>query len=170
MNRKSLILLAGLGCFLLSGCARFVDVPDFVPSASRQAVVRWQINVSVTTFDAVIARSTEGAAALDLYKGSPSPVLSVRLSPSGRATVKGPAAKRSWSGERSSAPPEIDLLLAIVALYASEGSLPPGTRELHSQNMRVAFTKTGRALVAVSARSTDLASVISLEFQKPSAR
>ncbi len=157
-------------CLLLTGCAQFVEVPDFVPSASRQALVRWQIDTVVTTFDAVIARSAGGAAALDLYKGSPAPVLSVRLSPDGHATVKGPAAKRSWSGERSSAPPEIDLLLAIAALYTTEDSLPSGTRELHSQNMRVAFTKTDRGLVVVSARSTDLPSVISLEFQKPSGR
>jgi len=167
---KPLIPLAGLVCLLLPGCAQFVEVPDFVPAASRQALVRWQVDASMTTFDAVIARSAAGAAALDLYKGSPAPVLSVRLAPNGRATVKGPAAKRTWSGERSSAPPEIDLLLAIVALYASEDSLPSGTRELHSQNMRVAFTKAGRALVVVTARSTDLPSVISLEFQKPSAR
>lgn len=164
MLTKSLILF---GCLLLSGCARLVEIPDFVPSASRQAVVRWQVNSAVTTFDAVIARSAAGAAALDLYKGSPSPVLSVRLASDGLATVKGPAAKRSWSGERSAAPPEIDLLLALVALFSNEDSLPAGTREVHSHNMRVAFTKVGRELVVVTARSSDLPSIISLDFQKP---
>ncbi len=166
MLAKSLIPLAGIASVLILGCAQFEEVADFVPAASRQAVVRWQINASATTFDAVIARSADGAAALDLYKGSTAPVLSARLSPDGRATMKGPAAKRSWSGERSSAPPEIDLLLAIIALYASEDSLPVGTRELHSQNMRVAFTKVGPKLVAISARSADLPSAISLEFPK----
>jgi hypothetical protein len=151
----------------MSGCARLVEIPDFVPSASRQAVVRWQVNASATTFDAVIARSAAGAAALDLYKGSPAPVLSVRLAPDGRASVKGPAAKRSWSGERSAAPPEIDLLLALVALFSNEESLPSGTRELHAHNMRVAFTKIGRELVVASARSADLPSVITLDFRKP---
>lgn len=170
MCTKPLPLLTGLACFLLSGCAQFEEVADFVPSASRQAIVRWQIDLAVTTFDAVMARSASGTAALDLYKGSPTPVLSVRLAPDGRATVKGSAAKRSWSGERSNAPPEIDLLLAILALYASEDSLPPGTKELHAHNMRVAFTKVGRELVALSARSTDLPSAISLEFRKDAAR
>jgi len=164
MLSKSLILI---GCLVLSGCAQMVEIPDFVPSASRQAVVRWQVNASVTTFDAVIARSAAGAAALDLYKGSPAPVLSVRLAPDGLATVKGPAAKRSWSGARSAAPPEIDLLLALVALFSNEDSLPAGTKEVHSHNMRVAFTKVGKKLVVASARSADLPSVISLDFQKP---
>lgn len=159
--------MAGAASLLLVGCASFEDIPDFTPSSSRQAVVRWQVNAAITTFDAVIARSARGDAALDLYKGSPAPVLSVRLAADGRATVKGPAAKRSWSGERSNAPPEIDLLLALVALYASEDSLPAGTREMHAHNMNMAFTKAGRGLVVVSARSTDVPSVISLDFQKP---
>jgi len=148
----------------MASCAPRTEIPSFTPSASARASLQWKTGRSSTQFEAVFARSAEGLAALDLYKGAPSPVLSVRMTPSGDASISGPAARRSWHGNRSTAPPELTLLLAILSLYTSEESLTSGSQEMHMPTHQIAYSKPARRLTGISARSLDVEAVITVEF------
>jgi hypothetical protein len=160
-------ILRALGLCLglaLTSCAPISEQVPIQPVSSRRAALEWKAGSSTTIFEAVFARSAEGAGALDLYKGSPSPVLSLRLSPKGFASMHGSAAKRSWQGDRAEAPPEISLLLAALSLYMNEKALPSGAREMHTGNLRAVFSKSETALTGASFRSIDAPAVITVQF------
>ncbi len=86
------------------------------------------------------------------------------MTPSGEASISGPAARRSWQGNRSTAPPELTLLLAILSLYTNEDSLTPGAQEMHMPAHQIAYSKPARRLTGISARSQDMEAVITVEF------
>lgn len=136
----------------LAGCAGR-DVIDVVPDTSTTAQVRVQNGRSAAMFDAVFARSSGGDAALDLRKGGPSPVASLRLAKDGRASFKGFG--RKWNGYRSDAPPLIAPLFTLAFLYSTEGTIPDGAREVMAPNMRVAVDAEGGRLKSAAVASAD---------------
>lgn len=127
-------------------------LPEFKPAASRKAVVRVGNVEGRAAFEAVFARSAKSAGAIDLYKGGPAPVLRLRVLPDGRGFAQGPQ-KEVWSGQRLFAPAPLKPLLAMAAVYVDEEKLPEGSREVHTQDIRIAVDVSGGALRAISAAS-----------------
>lgn len=164
---KTLLSIVGIlfAVVFLTSCSSAPKIA-FLADESRRATLLWQVNQSKTRFEAVFARSRAGGAAIDLFKGTATPVLSLRLEPDAQASVEGPAVKRAWSGHRASAPPEIALLLSLAALYAGEESLPAGERQVLSQNIEILFFKNRTGIVSAAARSTDVPAVIRVEFER----
>ncbi|GAB4165809.1 MAG: hypothetical protein Fur0032_02810 [Terrimicrobiaceae bacterium] len=149
------ILLIGLavaGWGGLVGCAGREKI-DVVPVTSTTGQVRVQNGRSAVIFDAVFAKSAGGDVALDLRKGGPSPVASLRLSKDGRASFSGFG--RKWSGFRSDAPPLIAPLFTLAFLYSTEATIPDGAREVMAPNMRVAVDAEGGHLKSAGVASVD---------------
>lgn len=149
----------------LVACAATTPPPNIVPAASTNAVLQWVTPEGSTIFDAVFARSSDGAVAMDLYKGGPARIAGFLLLPDGRAWATGTESKRLWSGRRESAPARLGQPLAMAALYANEEELPDGNREIHSSGMRTAVEIRSGRLRSASVASMDTPSVISASFR-----
>jgi hypothetical protein len=150
---NALRVVALLFAMGLAGCVTPPGkMPDFKPEVSRKALVRIGNVEGRTTFEAVFARSAKAVGAIDLYKGGPAPVLRLRVLPDGRGFVEGPQNAR-WSGQRMFAPAPLRPLLTMAAVYADESKLPEGSREVHSQNMRIAVDVDDGKIRAISAAS-----------------
>ena len=132
---------AGAVLLALGGCATQQPEP-LRPSFTRRAQVVAQNPGGRIRFDGIFARDSQGAAALDLYKGGVAPVAALRIAPEGSASFHLRAEGRSWRGSREKAPASILPLLEILALFAREQSLEDGQREIR--------LPTHRAIVEVS--------------------
>mgnify|MGYP000861754584 CR=1 FL=1 len=156
---------AALLALTAAGCATRSDLEAFRPASSERAVVRWQRSDAVINCDAVCARSSEGVAAVRLYKESPTALVEFRLQPDGHFSASGNLAGRGWSGPAENAPAPLSVWAAWLGAYAHAADLPVGMKEIHSPANRMAFVKSEDKLESLSVASTDSAEAVNVVFR-----
>ncbi|MGA7213799.1 MAG: hypothetical protein WBX20_06290 [Terrimicrobiaceae bacterium] len=149
---------------LLANCSTTRDEADFNAVSSEKALIRWQPKRVSLVYDAVCARSKDGAILVRLYKQSPTPLAEFRLESGNDFVAKGRMAGRGWTGPVSRAPPNFSAWIAFLAAYKESAGLETGARKGQDSAIRVAYTKSGGKLKALTVSNTATGEVISAVF------
>jgi hypothetical protein len=149
---------------LFTGCSATRELTAFEAASSEKAIIRWQRKGVSLVCDAVCARSQNGAVLVRLYKQSPAPLVEFRLESESYFAAKGRLAGRGWAGPAPGAPTTFSSWIAFLTGYQESASLETGARQLQTAATRVAYTKSGGKLKALSVSNTDTGEVISAVF------
>ena len=149
---------------LFAGCSATRELTAFEAASSEKALIRWQRKGVSLVCDAVCARSKNGAVLVRLYKQSPAPLAEFRLGPENYFAAKGRLAGRGWSGPAPGAPATFSSWIAFLAGYQESAFLETGARQVQTAATRVAYTKSGGKLKALSVSNIDTGEVISAVF------
>ena len=149
---------------LFAGCSATRELTTFETASSEKALIRWQRKGVSLVCDAVCARSKNGAVLVRLYKQSPAPLAEFRLGSENYFAAKGRLAGRGWSGPAPGAPATFSSWIAFLAGYQESAFLETGARQVQTAATRVAYTKSGGKLKALSVSNTDTGEVISAVF------
>ena len=149
---------------LFAGCSATLELTAFEASSSEKALIRWQRKGVSLVCDAVCARSKNGAVLVRLYNQSPAPLAEFRLGPENYFAAKGRLAGRGWAGPARGAPATFYSWIAFLAGYQESAFLETGARQVQTAATRVAYTKSGGKLKALSVSNTDTGEVISAVF------
>jgi hypothetical protein len=150
---------------LFAGCSATRELTAFEAASSEKALIRWQRKRVSLVCDAVCARSQNGAVLVRLYKQSPTPLAEFRLEPGNYFAAKGRLAGRGWAGPPPRAPTAFSSWIAFLAAYQESAGLETGARQIQTAATRIAYTKTGGKLKALSVLDTGTGEVISAVFK-----
>ena len=149
---------------LFAGCSATHELTPFEAASSEQALIRWKRKGVSLVCEAVCARSAN-AVLVRLYKQSPTPLVEFRLEPENYFTAKGRLAGRGWAGPGPGAPAIFSSWIAFLTAYQESASLETGARQVRTAPIRVAYTKAGGKLKALSVSNTDTGDAISAVFK-----
>lgn len=150
MISRLLLVLFG---FWLAGCASGPTEHPFRAQVSQNATIRWQRADTTLHCEAVFARAVDGRVQVHLFKGTPKPVLSLDLSPSGDLAASGKLARFGWMGPFTSAPMPLLGWAHLLRAYQASATWPDGQSELHSPDVRTAITIVGGKPEVISVAS-----------------
>jgi hypothetical protein len=146
---------------LFAGCAATSDLASFEAASSEKALVRWYRKGISLLCDAVCARSANGAVLVRLYKQSPAPLAEFRLEPEDYFVARGRLAGRGWAGPATDAPAIFSSWIAFLKAYRASAGISAGSRQLQTDEMRIASTKSGGKLRTLNVSNTRTGEVIS---------
>jgi hypothetical protein len=149
---------------LLAGCQATEELVDFQAVTSEKALIRWYRKGTSLVYEAVCARSSNGAVLVRLYKQSPSPLGEFRLEPKDHFLARGRLAGRGWQGPSSEAPAKFSSWIAFLGAYRESAGFGGGARQFYTAAARVSYTKSGGKLKALSVSNTKPREVISAVF------
>jgi hypothetical protein len=149
---------------LFAGCSATRELPAFETASSEKALIRWQRKGVSLVCDAVCARSQNGAVLVRLYKQSPAPLAEFRLEAENYFAARGRLAGRGWAGPAPGAPTTFSSWIAFLTGYQESAGLETGARQVQTAAARVAYTKSGGKLKALSVSNTETGEVISAVF------
>jgi hypothetical protein len=149
---------------LFGGCSATHELAAFEAASSEKALIRWYRKGVSLVCDTVCARSQNGAVLVRLYKQSPTPLVEFRLEPENYFVAKGRLAGRGWAGPAPGAPATFSSWIAFLSGYQESAGLETGARQIQTAATRVAYTKSGGKLKALSVSNTETGEVISAVF------
>ncbi len=150
---------------LFAGCSATRELTAFDAASSEKALIRWQRKGVSLVCDAVCARSKNGTVLVRLYKQSPAPLAEFRLEPENYFAAKGRLTGRGWAGPAPVAPTTFSSWIAFLAAYQESAGLETGARQVQTAATRIAYTKSGGKLKALSVSNTATGEVISAVFK-----
>jgi hypothetical protein len=154
-------VLAFFFAVLFAGCSATTDLASFEAASSEKALVRWYRKGISLLCDAVFARSANGTVLVRLYKQSPAPLAEFRLEPDDDFAARGRLAGRGWAGPATGAPGTFSSWIALLKAYRASAGLGAGSRQLQTDAMRVAYTKSGGKLRTLNVSNAETGEVIS---------
>ena len=149
---------------LFAGCSATRELTAFEAASSEKALIRWQRKRVSLVCDAVCARSQNGAVLVRLYKQSPAPLVEFRLQAEDYFAAKGRLAGRGWMGPAADAPAIFSSWIAFLTAFRESAGSEGGVRQT-APPLKVAYTKSGGKLKALSVANTGTGEAISAVFK-----